>query len=265
MMFMVYQLKARHELTWEDFPYIEDPVFSHQRAMTALSGEYDYWGRRVHNIEEFKRKHVPYYSRSFNHQIVDDELRYRFFSGQFFSVARDQIPFAPSFKWRELQGHPDGGEWYVTHYFYGDVLKQQLEDHAKYLSARKRRWAMEVAEDNANAAALIPAAKRVIEKSVAEKQSSQPTPQPKPAQSIDECEQRLGNARERLITNGYQSKFTDEQIQALAQKGELDDRFVVRLIETKYAGDSGYLGQMNNGEVKYWSTTFNQMESADTD
>lgn len=124
---------------------------------------------------------------------------------------------------------------------------------------------MEVAEDNANAAALIPAAKRVIEKSVAEKQSSQPTPQPKPAQSIDECEQRLGNARERLITNGYQSKFTDEQIQALAQKGELDDRFVVRLIETKYAGDSGYLGQMNNGEVKYWSTTFNQMENADTD
>ena len=150
MMFMVYQLKARHELTWEYFPYIEDPVFSHQRAMTALSGEYDYWGRRVHNIEEFKRKHVPYYSRLFNHQIVDDELRYRFFSGQFFSVASDQIPFTPNFKWRELQGHPDGGEWYVTHYFYGDLLKQQLEDHAKYLSAQTRRWAAEIAEDNAN-------------------------------------------------------------------------------------------------------------------
>lgn len=86
-----------------------------------------------------------------------------------------------------------------------------------------------------------------------------------PAQSLDECEQRLGAARERLISDGYQPKYTDEQLQAMTEKGELDDRFVARLIESDYAGDDGYLGQMNNGEVRYWSTTFNQMENADTD
>lgn len=31
------------------------------------------------------------------------------------------------------------------------------------------------------------------------------------------------------------------------------------------AGDYGYLDKVNNGEVKYWSTTFNQVENADTD
>lgn len=265
MMYMVFELKARHELTWEDFPYIENPFFSHYRAMTALSEGHDFFGRRVHNIEQFKRKYVPYYDHSFNHQIVSDELRRHFFSGQFFSVARDKIPFSPSFKWRVLGGHPDGGEWYAAHPIYGDTLKQQLEDLAKRLSAQKRRWAAEEAEDNTSAAALIPTVKRVIEKSVTEKPAVQPTPQPMAAQTIEECEQRLGDAREQLIRNGYQSKYTDEEIQALAQKGELDDRFVVRMIETKYASDSGYLGQMNDGEVKYWSTTFNQMENADTD
>lgn len=110
-----------------------------------------------------------------------------------------------------------------------------------------------------------PVATRGIESSVAEPPASQPAPEPKAAQSLDECEKRLGDARERLITDGYQSKYTDAQLQALAQKGELDDRFVTRLTETKYAGDQGYLGQMKDGEVKYWSTTFNQMENADTD
>src|SRR5690606_32558554 len=51
---------------------------------------------------------------------------------------------------------------------------------------------------------------------------------------------------------------------ALAEKGELDDRFVVRF--TQYAGDGDYLGQQGaDGTVKYWSTTFNQLENADTD
>ncbi|MDZ7924257.1 MAG: hypothetical protein U5M23_09365 [Marinagarivorans sp.] len=91
-----------------------------------------------------------------------------------------------------------------------------------------------------------------------------PAQQNPPAQSIEECEQRLVDARERLIKNGYQSKYSDEQLLADAQKGELDDRFVARLIKN-YAKDDDYLGRMDNGEVKYWSTTFNQMENADTD
>src|SRR5690606_32665478 len=85
-----------------------------------------------------------------------------------------------------------------------------------------------------------------------------------PAQSLEECELRLEAARERLKTQGYQSKYTDEEILALADKGELDDRFIVRF--TEYAGDNDYLGQRDAaGNAKYWSTTFNQLENADTD
>ncbi len=91
-------------------------------------------------------------------------------------------------------------------------------------------------------------------------------PQNSPAQSLEECEQRLQAARMRLRTDGYKPKYTDEQILAQAETGELDDRFVVRLIETNYAGGDGFLGRSDaTGRVKYWSTTFNQAENADTD
>jgi hypothetical protein len=87
-----------------------------------------------------------------------------------------------------------------------------------------------------------------------------------PAQSLEECEQRLEQARERLKAHGYQPKYTDEEILAQAQTGELDDRFVVRFMETKHAGPDGMLGRADEaGNVKYWSTTFNQLENADTD
>ena len=87
-----------------------------------------------------------------------------------------------------------------------------------------------------------------------------------PAQSLEECEQRLEAARERLKSQGYQPKYTDEELLALADKGELDDRFIVRFTESKYAGDTAYLGRQDaDGSVKFWSTTFNQLENADTD
>ncbi|MGM8227530.1 hypothetical protein ACSV5M_13160 [Cellvibrio sp. ARAG 10.3] len=87
-----------------------------------------------------------------------------------------------------------------------------------------------------------------------------------PAQSLEECEQRLAAARERLKSQGYQPKYTDQELLALADKGELDDRFIVRFTESKYAGDTAYLGRQDaDGSVKFWSTTFNQLENADTD
>lgn len=87
-----------------------------------------------------------------------------------------------------------------------------------------------------------------------------------PAQSLEECEQRLAAARERLKSQGYQPKYTDKELLALADKGELDDRFIVRFTESKYAGDTAYLGRQDaDGSVKFWSTTFNQLENADTD
>src|SRR5690606_12494161 len=87
-----------------------------------------------------------------------------------------------------------------------------------------------------------------------------------PAQSLQECETRLADARKRLEAHGYQPKYSDEEIRTLAQKGELDDRFIVRFTKTSYAGDTDRLGRQNpDGSTRTWVTTFNQLENADTD
>jgi len=263
-MFPVFEIKAFLELTWEDIPFIELPTFGHEHALAALFGRHDFFGASVRNIDAFKNREVPHFHPHSNYHVIEQQLHYLFYQGHYFSVARHGIPFGASFTWRALEAHLDGGEWSIPHRVYGDPLKQKLEDLAKRLGAQKRRMMAEQAAET-SPAALIPVVKRVVEKSVVKKPASQPAPPPKAAQSLDECANRLELARERLCEQGYQAKYTDEQIKALAQKGELDDRFVVRIIETKYAGDDGYVGQKSNGEVKYWSTTFNQMENGDTD
>jgi hypothetical protein len=87
----------------------------------------------------------------------------------------------------------------------------------------------------------------------------------KPPASLNEAIERLGEARERLFSNGFKPKYSDSQLKAMAAKGEVNDRFVVRFMESKYAKGDGYLGPMNDGKVRYWSTTFDQIENADTD
>jgi hypothetical protein len=87
----------------------------------------------------------------------------------------------------------------------------------------------------------------------------------KPPASLNEAIKKLGEARERLFSNGFKPKYSDSQLKAMAAKGEVNDRFVVRFMESKYAKGDGYLGPMNDGKVRYWSTTFDQIENADTD
>lgn len=87
----------------------------------------------------------------------------------------------------------------------------------------------------------------------------------KPPASLNEAMERLGEARKRLASDGFRPKYTDSQLKAMATKGEVNDRFVVRFMESKYAKGDGYLGPMNDGKVRYWSTTFDQIENADTD
>ncbi|MDP4536223.1 PAAR domain-containing protein [Alkalimonas collagenimarina] len=49
--------------------------------------------------------------------------------------------------------------------------------------------------------------------------------------------------------------------------GGLDEKFIVRVIETKYAGDNGSIGYVPQGAntATYWTTTFTQLEHADSD
>jgi hypothetical protein len=87
-----------------------------------------------------------------------------------------------------------------------------------------------------------------------------------PPANLVEAVDRLKLARQRLVREGYKPKYTDDQLKAIAAKGDVNDRFVVRFFEAKYAEDmSGHLGPKTNGKVRYWSTTFDQIENADTD
>ncbi|KJS33383.1 MAG: hypothetical protein VR64_00825 [Desulfatitalea sp. BRH_c12] len=88
----------------------------------------------------------------------------------------------------------------------------------------------------------------------------------KPPASLDEAVGRLKQARKRLEIEGYKPKYTDDQLKAMAAKGTLNDRFVVRFFEDTFANDrNGHLGLKTDGKVRYWSTTFDQLENADTD
>lgn len=69
------------------------------------------------------------------------------------------------------------------------------------------------------------------------------------------------------------AKYTDEELTALAKSGAvISERFHVRFMEStylEYDGKPGLLGAPFRGETgfgaKYWSTTFDQLENADSD
>lgn len=95
-------------------------------------------------------------------------------------------------------------------------------------------------------------------------------PEPK---SLKEAQLRLEVARQNLLKHGYVAKYTDEELTALAKSGAvISERFHVRFMESSYLeydGKPGLLGAPFRGETgfgaKYWSTTFDQLENADSD
>jgi hypothetical protein len=88
-----------------------------------------------------------------------------------------------------------------------------------------------------------------------------------------QCQKRLTTARENIIESGYQSKYTDEELLLMAKSGNVaNERFHVRFMEKSYLEYNGKPGALDapfkgtSGEgAKYWSTTFDQLEDADTD
>ena len=102
--------------------------------------------------------------------------------------------------------------------------------------------------------------------------NSKPTRLPAP-RSIKEVMERLSVARQNIIKNGYQSKYNDTELLAMAKAGHVaKERFHVRIMDEKfltYQGKPGLLGTPFEGKsgfgAKYWSTTFDQLEDADTD
>lgn len=102
-----------------------------------------------------------------------------------------------------------------------------------------------------------------------------------PPKSLSDATQRLESMGEIIFTQGYEAKYTDDELLSQAQKGDIaSERYHVRFMEknhqwvygskdTSASNLTGSLGRGMDGASgtgpKYWSTTFDQIEDADTD
>ena len=96
--------------------------------------------------------------------------------------------------------------------------------------------------------------------------------------SLADAEYRLQQRRAHIAKNGYTPKYSDKELDYLAHAGDIgEERFQVRFMESRhlYHYDtpdeylSGTMGLTMAGAsgkgAKYWSTSFDQIEDADTD
>lgn len=172
-----------------------------------------------------------------------------------------------------------------------NVVKQQLQKSDKTRSsdaagssAPKRSSGADLASPEKKAPApsstssapvVTGAGKKADTSKASEPQASEasakkaPAPKKAPPQSMEECVQRLADARKRLEETGeYQPKYSQSELTELAEKGELNDRFFVRLIfgdVSKAENTSLGFPRPDSKRAPYWATTFDQMENADTD
>ena len=82
--------------------------------------------------------------------------------------------------------------------------------------------------------------------------------------SLEEARNILKQRRKELVENGYTPKYTDEELLHLASKGEVNDRHIVR-IEWEKPPEQGLGFTRDSGRAPIWTTTFDQIEKADTD
>lgn len=75
---------------------------------------------------------------------------------------------------------------------------------------------------------------------------------------VQECRQAKQELPRSPYSTADKARIVDEG---------LSDKFIVRVIESKYAGDSGTIGYMPEGATTatYWTTTYTQLEHADKD
>jgi len=98
------------------------------------------------------------------------------------------------------------------------------------------------------------------------------------AKSLSEAQNRLAERRQQIQANGYQAKYSDDDLAYMAQHGDVgNERFQARFMEANYLNNrntpndplSGTMGMPMEGAsgkgAKYWSTSFDQIEDADSD
>lgn len=87
-------------------------------------------------------------------------------------------------------------------------------------------------------------------------------------ESLEHAQQILAERRKQIEQSGYQPKYSDAELLAIAEAGDIaNDRFHVRLIfnnaEKAMGSTLGF--RRNSGRAPYWATTFDMAEAADTD
>lgn len=86
---------------------------------------------------------------------------------------------------------------------------------------------------------------------------------------------RLDAMKKAINTEGYTPKYNDLELKNMAQSGSVsNERYQLRFMESKFlrnndTGVAGMLGREMSGQTgegaQYWTTTFDQIEDADTD
>lgn len=101
--------------------------------------------------------------------------------------------------------------------------------------------------------------------SSASSNTEKPPAKKAPPQTLDDCAHCLKDARERLITGGYQAKYTDEQQLAKVKNNEVSqERFLVSFQTKNIDPDAKLAYQRDSKLVPIWATSFDQLENADT-
>ncbi|WP_018013580.1 hypothetical protein [Teredinibacter turnerae] len=134
--------------------------------------------------------------------------------------------------------------------------KSEVSSAANIPGNRKIPLAPEPASTTPTQAAAQPAP---IETSIASKKTD--------PQNFADAKQQLAKRRVQIQNESkVPEKYTQEELVHIASLGEINEKYIVRIIETRHIKDGdGYLGTIENGAMKYWSTTFDQLEANDTD
>ncbi|WP_331345140.1 hypothetical protein [Cellvibrio sp. UBA7661] len=123
-----FALKHRAQLTWEDLPFVEAPVFAHTHIMQMLNNPNHLW-MRIEHLQEFIRTEIGSYNSLRNHDYANNQIEHLIGSGLYFNVCRTGKPFCAAFTWQEDPEHPHKGFWVDKLNYYwraSTAIKNQL-------------------------------------------------------------------------------------------------------------------------------------------
>ncbi|MBL4826906.1 MAG: PAAR domain-containing protein [Spongiibacteraceae bacterium] len=93
---------------------------------------------------------------------------------------------------------------------------------------------------------------------------------PKPPQTKEEALERMEQATKKVQEQRAANQTLPQSPYSTADKLKvvdegLNETFIVRITKTQYASDTDGIGKATGGATSYWTTTFTQLEHADTD